>query len=162
MINTGYLLTLIRKVIDDKPPSASLYGAPDNLTPLNTTEKDLVNFPDSAVLNDFPTDLVDAVNGEITIPKTAVYRLTVAFVGAQGNAIKEEQMGLGVKTNGANATIVDVFDIATDKTIGRSVNCSFISAFDEGDVVSCYLVATADLGTFTFTVGTFSLEQVPS
>ena len=138
---------------------ARLGGTPDNFT-LNTTAKKLENWSGSAD-SGVMSGSTDAIDGEITIPSTGVYRINHLVVGTQGNDTKEESMWSFLRiTGGPNAGDypLSVFDVATDKTDSRSLSGSFVRSLSSGEVLSLYMEASAGLGTFTFATTTFEVE----
>ncbi len=143
-------------------PAAALFGAPGNM-PISGTKTDVANWPNSASKDgDW---VIDPVTGTITIPEDGMYRLVFWIYGNQGNDVKEESMRLGVRIEalpGGDTTdsYLDVFSVATDKTAERAFRGSLGRRFIAGNSVTLFMDATAGMGTFDFTGGTFELVKL--
>ena len=141
---------------EQKKPSMALAGTVDSFT-LNTTDSKLVNYSLSGEAN--TSGNIDAVAGEITIPSNGIYTIRPLALGLQGNDTKEEDIHLllDVAVVDAERYIIDVFTVATDKTSSRALGRAFSRFFQAGQVLSLWMYATADLGTFTVATTTFEV-----
>ena len=141
-----------------KLPGLILYGTVDNFT-FNTTASKLVNYSDSLVFDGGSPSDVDQAAGEITIPESGVYRLTVYLNGTQGNTTKEETMLLQVDVNSTKFNAW-AFDVATDKTDARTFAATVTRQLTQNDIVSLFAEGTADMGLFTVESTTLELVRI--
>ncbi len=136
--------------------AAAFWGAPGNMT-ISTTKRDVANWPNSAYGDN--EWAIDPVTGTITIPEDGVYRLVFWIYGNQGNDTKEESMRLGCRVDGEEVYL-DVFSVATDKTDERAFSGTLTRRFVAEEDVTLFMDATAGMGTFAFSGGTFELVKL--
>ncbi len=144
------------KRLRDAQPAAAFFGAPGNMT-ITTTKNDVANWPNSA--SGGGEWVIDPVTGTMTIPEDGVYSLVFWIYGNQGNDIKEESMRLGVRVDTTDYYL-DVFAVATDKTDERAFSGTLTRRFIAEENVTLFMDATAGLGTFAFSGGTFELVKL--
>ncbi len=138
---------------------AALVGVPDNFT-LNATKSILQNYGAEWKSSTFLGGIDDAA-GTIEIVTAGLFRVTASAMGAQGNTAKEEAATMFLRRDDGAITDFDlaVFDIATDKTNGRSWNATrLLSVTTVPAVFSLGLYATAGLGTFSFGQASFDIS----
>lgn len=139
-------------------PGMWLGGVADSFT-LNQTESKLQNYTRAGEWDWPDKDDIDPVGGEITIPKTGIYSVNFLVIGEQGNNTKEEYIEARLKIqmvpSGEEVYVLDVIDVATDKTFLRALGNSVTRVFYENEKISLWLYASANLGTFTIQGCTF-------
>lgn len=136
---------------------SSVHGEPSNMT-LSGTHREVTGWGSSHHTVHFQDYPPSASTGIITLPSTGLYRINIKIVGQQGNSNKEESMFLGLFSTELGEVVVDVFDIATDKTDWRALGATFEWEGVEGEALSVRMWASANLGTFNFSAGTFEVQ----
>ncbi len=151
-----YRISQLLNAVTELKRTAAFFGAPGNM-PITTTKNDVANWPNSASAGG--EWVIDPVTGTMTIPENGVYSLAFWIYGNQGNDTKEESMRLGVRVDTTDYYL-DVFSVATDKTDERAFSGTLTRRFGAGDNVTLFMDATAGMGTFAFSGGTFELVKL--
>ena len=129
----------------------------------NTTLKTLTGYSDSNSTLDM-AGFLNPSAGYIEIPEAGVWEVQATVTGDQGNDTKEEAMRLWVQyRNGPSGDldiVLDVFDVATDKTTERAFAFSYKRVLDGGDRVYLAVNATSGMGTFSFVVTSLEVTRI--
>jgi hypothetical protein len=162
LIATGINLGLDLNDILVSIPAMYLYGNPGDLL-LTPVDVKIENYANGASDGNVPVE-PDPVTGDITIPETGLYSGTAFIYGEQGNPDKNEQIHMLVDIQfaigGSLRYPISVADVATQFTTSRVLNGSLTGQLSEGDVMSLWMSATADLGLLTTEQSTFELLRV--
>ncbi len=138
---------------------AVLSGVPDSIT-LNSTRSRLEGW-EYAIQSEGFNGSISPDNGTITVNEPSWVRCIALAGGTQGNNVKEEMTYFELGVNGSYI-VLDLFDVATDKTDERAWQFTRSFPLDAGGTLDLWLSASAGLGTFTFSTGTFELEIISS
>ena len=139
------------------PFGACIFGGAPNAFSLGTGWTTITNYPEVHSKGTM-IGQHNAATGVITIPHDDYYQVSTWIYGNQGDDTKEQVIRLGVRV--ANAPpgqnfvqdgdyVVDLFDVATDKTYERTLSGSFTVELGEGSDISMIMNASASMGTFT-------------
>ena len=130
-------------------PRMVLDGDADDFT-LDATEKQFVNYAHGGH-EGFGTVDPDPVAGEMTIPLAAAYSIHCYAIGLQGNSRINASIFLYLGVNGATE-IIYCTDVSNNRTPAiRCFSAVFTREFDAGDVITMWLGASGDMGTFSVT-----------
>ncbi len=137
-------------------PSFAYLANGDISGPWNTTVKTITGYSESNSTLDMAAFLNPAA-GYIEIPTTGVWEVMATVVGGQGNDIKEESMRLWLRLSNHPTlpdadVVVDVFDVATDKTSDRAFSVAYKRPMEGGERIAIGVNATASMGTFSFEI----------
>ena len=102
--------------------------------------------------------------GTISIFETGWYRVNLWVFGTQGNDAKEEAIRCMLRISNTAAQdgdyVLDVFDVATDKTTERCFNAGILRFFEPGAQLQIAMNATAGMGTFTVVNTSFDVIEI--
>ena len=130
-----------------------LFGDCDNFA-LSTIAVKLVNWFEKGVYGLGSEINIDAPAGEVTIVESGVYRVSAIIQGALSVSGSGNQVFTIINVNGGD-NVVEAYDI-TSANLSRTFSGEIIMTLSKDDVVSLFVQATANLGTFI--VDTASLE----
>jgi hypothetical protein len=138
-------------------PRMFLLGDADDFT-LDTTDSTIVNYDDGGALGEVPIE-PDLVTGEITIPTTGAYTVTLFIIGVQGNQVQNQSIVLSL---GIDAVLVPVasIDVATNQTSIRSLSATLTRGFPKDSIITMSMFATGDLGLFAVSQASLELTLI--
>lgn len=138
-------------------PRMFLLGDADDFT-LDTNDSTIVNYDDGGALGEVPIE-PDLVTGEITIPTTGAYTVTLFIIGVQGNQVQNQSIVLSL---GIDAVLVPVasIDVATNQTSIRSLSATLTRGFPKDSIITMSMFATGDLGLFAVSQASLELTLI--
>ena len=98
--------------------------------------------------------------GTITVPQDGVYRVTAWVSGTMSSPTQNNQYALLLLINGTTQVLVAVNDVAHNSTNRIALSAAVTRYATAGDTIQLQMVATASMGTCTFTNTTFELESL--
>lgn len=153
-----YISLVINGVVDVLEKSSQfLFGAADTV-PLNLVPELVHNY----TFAEFRGIAIepDKVAGTITIPEDGLYSGFAYIYGQQVDQSLNEEIHLFLLKNAEPLKTISTFDVNTNQTDDRVINAKITGEFQAGDVLSLYLNATADLGTFDLLSTSFDMRRV--
>ncbi len=151
------LQAILAALPSDDPFEAGAFGGPPSDRTIGTGLTVLNNYPISSSVGGV---VADAAAGTITLNSAGLYQITGYVYGDQGNNLKEEDMFLGLRSSVQGDQDLWNFMVATDKTQARAFQFNVLRQCGAGEVLSQYMYATADLGTFSFEASQLRAERL--
>ena len=125
---------------------------------LDTIDSKIVNYTGGGSIGSVPIE-PNRVTGDITIPTTGIYKLSAYIYGLQGSPTQNQTIRLLGDVNALKRVIATI-DVATPLTDDRALLGSIARSLNIGDVVSLFMNATADLGTFAIQTTSFEVRLI--
>ena len=135
-----------------------MYNAPQN-KPLNTLKNVLDGWPNGISTVQITTD---PAAGTFELRQGGLFQVSAFVYGLQGSATRDEDIFLGLRVeNGPNAGDYDLWNVtvSTNQTLHRSLIFDTLWVGEPGEVLSAYMYATTDLGTFIYERANLRIEQ---
>ena len=126
-------------------PRITMAGDADDFN-LDTIDSKLVNYTLGGSIGEVPVG-PDLVAGNITLPVQGAYKMTAYVYGLQPSVVQNQTIRLLLDVNGIKE-IVATLDVASVLTEDRTLLATFSRVFQVDDVISMFMNATADMGTF--------------
>ena len=141
------------------PNDAMLFGTPTNFSPGGGFTA-VTGWPESVASGVFVDTPPDTGSGIITVPIASEITITPRLVWTQGNDNKELAYLLWLRTSGTGDTVIDVFDVATDKTTWRAAGSPFSFQAQAGETFQLGMSWNGDSspGTSSFQACTFEIK----
>ena len=145
---------------DMSPQRQALFGAPGSYSP-GTSASAVTNWGDSKHTRFFNATPPNQTTGVLTAPEIGEYRLNFKLIHHQGNSNKELSILYWVMSSVAGNYVIDVFDVATDKTDYRTGGASFLMDCAAGEELRLGISREGgSIGTTSFEPSTFELEFI--
>ena len=139
-------------------PGVLLGGTTSNVSLTNTPQK-VINYTLGGQWNWSDDNDYNAAAGEITVPKSGIYRITAGILGTQNNTNKEEDLVLELDVDGVKYRIA-AFAVATDKGARvRQLSATLTRQLTADEVLSLHITCTASgFGTLIVDGATFEID----
>ncbi len=151
------LAAVLRNKLQDRG-AWILYGDATSV-PMNTTPSLISGYEFSGFWGGGQPSQVDPVAGTIMIPDPGIYRLTAMVTGNASTPVQNEIAALDVDIDGVPAAIAG-WEKASQKNAPLAFSGGATRAFNGGEVISLYIEATANFGTFDFVSTSFEVEKL--